>query len=226
MSEESIKDWTIDNGLKEKFLEACRRAVTDDDFYNFFMCDDSIRCVMTNFSVDNAIEQLKYIKRVNEPLYYQITKPENIRHAYTYQLMKELGMDFSHVVEIGGGYGGLCHVICENENVSSYTIIDLPSVGKLAEKYLGDNLSKMGSLTISITDFLSYSMSEGRKFSLAIAWCSWSELDTGSKNKYYDKIISNADRFFIASNMNPDEDIEILKGNHFENQYYPHIIYK
>jgi hypothetical protein len=41
-----------------------------------------------------------------------------------------------HIVEIGGGYGGLCRILAQLGGFASYTIIDIPQANALAKKYL------------------------------------------------------------------------------------------
>jgi len=71
--------------------------------------------------------------------------PSSLRYIFqTFLILnhaKSLNLDTIDIVEIGGGYGGLCLCIKFfadkfNINISSYRIIDLEHIIKLQEKYL------------------------------------------------------------------------------------------
>lgn len=66
--------------------------------------------------------------------------------AYVYQAMDILTHynEDLNIVEIGGGYGGLCYILhvllykFRHTRITSYTIIDIPDVGAHQKKYLQD----------------------------------------------------------------------------------------
>jgi len=73
------------------------------------------------------------------------SSPTSLRYIYHSHLilkyLESLKLDSIDIVEIGGGYGGLClaiHFFSEKYGlkINSYTIIDLPSISKLQEKYI------------------------------------------------------------------------------------------
>lgn len=45
-------------------------------------------------------------------------------------------LEGSKIIEIGAGYGRTCHALLSNEDISSYTIVDIPLMLNLARRYL------------------------------------------------------------------------------------------
>ncbi|MFA6587800.1 MAG: putative sugar O-methyltransferase [Patescibacteria group bacterium] len=72
---------------------------------------------------------------------YELTGPmvpSTLRYVNTYLEVKELTKDhkLKKIVEVGGGYGGLCKTISVLENFDEYTMVDLPPAIALCQKYL------------------------------------------------------------------------------------------
>lgn len=61
-----------------------------------------------------------------------------MRYAWNVVDMRERGvlLDGADVVEVGGGYGGLCRMVHAYHKPRSYTIVDLPEALALAKRYL------------------------------------------------------------------------------------------
>lgn len=83
----------------------------------------------------------------NKEIFEEFTtcSPTNLRYILhtllIFSHMKELNIQKTDIIEIGGGYGGLCFFIhalapIHGLKISSYTIFDLPSASKLQKKYL------------------------------------------------------------------------------------------
>jgi putative sugar O-methyltransferase len=76
-----------------------------------------------------------------------VLSPSNLRYLFQAHLilkhMKELGEMTPRIVELGGGYGGLClaiNFLCGRFDVKpqSYTIVDLEPASKLQTRYLSN----------------------------------------------------------------------------------------
>ncbi len=107
-------------------------------------------------------------------------------------------LDNIDIVEIGGGYGGLClalHFLCKN--INSYTICDLLPVMKLQEMYLN-------AFNISLSN-------EVKPNSILISCYGLSELDQYTRDRYINVLHTSIQHGFIVWNI-PGDDIEkILK---------------
>lgn len=79
---------------------------------------------------------------------FMITSPSNLRyilHSYLiFKHIKSLNLNNVDIVEVGGGYGGLCLAInyfskIYNINIKSYTIVDLPPLIRLQNMYISSH---------------------------------------------------------------------------------------
>lgn len=98
------------------------------------------------------------------------------------------------VVEVGIGYGGQSSQICMEHDVSSYTLIDLPSVLKLAKKYLDIRTPK------SPINYGNDSHRFVHDFDLFISNYAFSELRRDIQNEYLDKFVFKSRRGYVTYN--------------------------
>ena len=102
------------------------------------------------------------------------------------------------ILEVGGGYGGLCKTISNLIDFDEYIIADLPPVIDLAKKYLSKFDKLNGKLKfISSEDDM---VVEG--IDLFIADASLAELGKKAQEKYYNNFIKNSKFGFISWNTN------------------------
>ncbi len=104
-------------------------------------------------------------------------------------------LDDLDIVEIGGGYGGQCKIIYDYAKPRSYTIIDLPAVGRLAAKYL----KCFGIEDVVFKTPGGYSFDES--YSLCISNYAFSEFDRGYQDLYAEKIIKKSDKGYMVCNF-------------------------
>ena len=119
--------------------------------------------------------------------------PSNLRYIchslLIWSHIKNINNNNIDIVEIGGGYGGLCFYIkklCHlfNINIKSYNIFDLKSVSILQQKYL--NILNINDVTTSSLndDFIL------NPNSFLISNYGFSEFSKSVQNEYIDKVIS------------------------------------
>ena len=100
------------------------------------------------------------------------------------------------ISEVGGGYGGQCHVVMQMFPRITYNLIDLPEVLALAEKYLNRlNHSKQDIRYFDGTHFYSDLHAD-----LFISNYAFSELSKPVQDIYIDKIILNSKAGYITWN--------------------------
>lgn len=129
--------------------------------------------------------------------------PTSLRYFYQalliFKHVKELGLTSIDIVEIGGGYGGLClalyFLVQETTRINSYTICDLLSVMKLQEMYLG-----------AFNIILSTEIKPG---SILVSCYGLSELDQYTRDAYINALHTNIQHGFIVWNV-PGCDIESI----------------
>lgn len=111
--------------------------------------------------------------------------------------------EIKNIVEIGGGYGGLCLILSRLVDWDQYTLIDLPETCLLVDKYLSnfpDIKDKVKTIPCDRVDKENFS-----KIDLAIAINSLSECDLETQLNYFDKIISKSKFSYIVRNPDTQE---------------------
>lgn len=129
--------------------------------------------------------------------------PSNLRYIYHALLIgskckKWFSKPKIKIVEIGGGYGGLCFYlknILKDFDIE-YTIIDLPEPSRLQRMYL-DKVGLNNARTVSCFDIDTLAQ---EKFDLVVSNYCLSEISLENQKNYFDKIIKNCDKKFFVWN--------------------------
>jgi len=135
--------------------------------------------------------------------------PSSLRYIFHSHLilthLKSLNMSSINIVEVGGGYGGLCLALHYFANlygltIDSYTIIDLPNPSKLQMLYL----SKVSpSLKVNFVDAGTYGEQiQNRDLYLISNYC-FSEISSENQTQYIEKLFPKVSHGFITWNMIP-----------------------
>lgn len=195
--------WQIPEVFRDQYLAACHRAATNDEAFAKFREDPHISCVIENTPkdwADKALAKMGYT-------------PTMVRYWYTQHLLRQLfgPRGWTEIVEIGGGYGGMCKVLSIAYDLEVYRIYDLPEPLSLQRRFLMGN-----SPAPTLISDINYPIGS-RQFDLCLSWCAWSELSLDLRKEYAEKVISKCDHIFFCCNYNLQEDIEILK------QYFPNL---
>jgi len=146
----------------EPFLAFCKKAIADpkvfrrfkrDPIYNLFYENVSfeegnallhwIQERMPEVLEENKLEKVRELDYLGNPHVY-VFEPIGPFSASTLQYLKIAGELQSHfgdlkkvrIVEIGGGCGGLCKILCDLFDVEQYSIIDFPESLELCKKHL------------------------------------------------------------------------------------------
>ena len=124
---------------------------------------------------------------------FDTCSPTNLRYILhsllILQHMTECGLTNVDIIEIGGGYGGLCFFLNKISNklgisVNSYSIFDLPEPLLLQKRYLeGSNLTNLRFLNISNFDKLN-------KNSFLISTYAFSEIPMNFQIEYTNKVLN------------------------------------
>ena len=123
---------------------------------------------------------------------FHSTSPSNARYLYHSLLIKEHFDKFptSNIVEIGGGFGGLCFFM-KSMTECNYHIFDLPDVMKLQEKYLSAHEIEC--------KFLDFNSELPEDFFLISNYC-YSEIPDKSIRDNYKKVIDKSCGGFMLWN--------------------------
>jgi hypothetical protein len=170
---------------------------------------------------------------------FMVCSPTNLRYILHSLLiledMKKYKLDNVDIIEIGGGYGGLCFFIYNiatlyGININSYTIFDLLEPSLLQEKYL-NSLDIKGVKFYQLDNFNNI-----KNNSFLISNYAFSEISKELQMEYIEKIINPYTSFgFLAWNFIPvynfvensiiekEEEIPLTCYNNYYVRYYPNI---
>jgi hypothetical protein len=119
--------------------------------------------------------------------------PTNLRYILHSLLiltyMKDCGLNNIDIIEIGGGYGGLCFFIYKiaiifNININTYCIFDLPNPLILQKKYLENlHINNVNFFDVNCTENL-------KKNSFLISAYAFSEISLDLQKIYTEKILN------------------------------------
>lgn len=124
---------------------------------------------------------------------FAICSPTNLRYILHSFLilshMQENNLNNLNIIEIGGGYGGLCLFINKlspifNININSYSIFDLLEASQLQEKYLNE-LTELKNINFYQLD----NFKDLNKDSFLISNYAFSEIPLNIQNTYVEKIL-------------------------------------
>ena len=111
-----------------------------------------------------------------------------------------------NIVEIGGGYGGLCLILSGFVDWDQYTLVDLPETCKLIDKYISNFPHLNGKVkTLPCNELSKF---KNKKIDLTIAINSLSECDLDTQLVYFDKFVSKSNFSYIVRNPDTYERLE------------------
>jgi putative sugar O-methyltransferase len=235
--------WTLQKEASGPYLSACLRAASDSKYFETFKCDSSYRHVLEHIPFEegekylNAIqieyedklEEIKQNDKFGSPYTFDYPKvgnisPTTIRYIKnTSDIVSKFGTNLKSIVEIGGGYGGLCKVMSSFIDFESYLLIDLEEVNLLSRKYL----SNFNLPTLSHRD---EEIEVVENFDLLISNYAFSELDRETQIQHIDKYIKKSNRFYMmyndfsSTNIHHIEFIEMLSDSYDIEFYHDHGI--
>jgi len=103
-----------------------------------------------------------------------------------------------HIVEIGGGYGGLCKILSDLHPFASYTIVDLPENLELSKRYL----EKLGIKNVkfcSLQEVYSHKIT----YDLVVSYYGLSQFDRDIQRKLIKSICRQARSGYLACHFHP-----------------------
>jgi hypothetical protein len=187
--------------------------------------------ILEHVSLEQGNEYLYYIKKITEITDHDIqqychlndmygggikhnfgfitTSPSNLRYIlHSYLILRHiqsLNLNDVDIVEVGGGYGGLCLAInyfskLYNINIKSYTIIDLPELIRLQNMYLSKH-----SLSFPLTYLNAFNYGKDIDMSnmfLISNYC-FSEISAEHQRNYINFLFHKVSHGFMAWNHIP-----------------------
>lgn len=213
-----------DKEVSTNYINKCISFVENDALFNNFKREPDFQKILEGNGFDVGDIALKSIDNLGKreefvelfPLFRENEKignpqllffegigevaPSTIRYANTYFEIKKLLKKNvpKKIVEIGGGYGGLCKILSSVYNFQEYILVDLPEVIELCKKYLSNFKELNGKIKfvyVSEIDNIDFSDTD-----LVIADSSLAECNLQTQLLYTKKILSNSKYIYMIYN--------------------------
>ena len=213
MSDKEWEGWNSPGDNNQLYVDVCSQAAVDDDVFAKFKSIEAYTNVLEHVSKDQGIWYLETILEMTNDLNANLEEfkendkygnpailgdypeigvisPTTLRYIKnTFDMASLVGeTPLSRIVEVGGGYGGLCKTLSVVCDFDEYILIDLPEVIKLQDRYLSNfpDLHKK-CIFVPCTE-----TKEIKDVDLFISNYALSECDDETQAMYFDKLIANS----------------------------------
>lgn len=157
------------------------------------------------YNIQTFIDLIKINDGIGNPIKFEIDgyymSPSNLRYIYHALLIKSKIENWYSkknikIIEIGGGYGGLCFYLKNimNNYDLEYSIIDIPNVLKLQKYYF--NKANLTVNTISCFDIDQIN----ENYDLVISNYCISEIELDNRFEYINKVANKCNKKFYVWN--------------------------
>lgn len=218
-------EWNIWPNHVVQYLKSCDEFSNSDEKFNTFKQDERYKLILEHISKaesdmfvsemkdscnlsDEQIEKFRENDLYGTPTicdYERFGKmsPSTIRYIKnTLDIFNFIGdKNIKNIVEIGGGYGGLCKTMSVLFDFDNYVLIDLPECNKLSNKYL----SKFEELSGKTNQYSFDEFEEIENVDLVISNYAFSECSRTVQEMYYNNVVLNSDYFYMVYNNNVNE---------------------
>ena len=239
--------WTLQDEAATPYLNVCNYAANSDEFFKQFKSHPAYRHVLEHVSFEEGQQYLKeididYLDKLEEvkendslgsPVIYEYPSvgeisPTTIRYIKnTSDIINKFGNSFDSIVEIGGGYGGLCKVLSSFIKFEQYLLLDLEECNLLSRKYLSHfNLPTLSYRSEEIDEI-------DENFDLLISNYAFSECHKEVQQDYIERFIKKSNNFYIMHNnfhlelgtIPHEQFVEIMSDTHDVEWYDEHGIH-
>jgi putative sugar O-methyltransferase len=218
----TYKGWEAEEKIAIDYLETCRSAVADDDIFAKFKSLQGYKNILEHVTPRQGAEYLQVAMEMAEDALLEnleafkendtIGTPDTFSYPETgkispttiryiknvFEMATLLGeTPISRVVEVGGGYGGLCKTLSVVCDFDEYILVDLPEAVAVQEKYLKNFPELYAKCKFIPCDELE----EVKDVDLFISNYALSECDYDTQVNYYDKLVSNSKFAYIIYNL-------------------------
>jgi len=214
----NIKNWKQLNNVYY-MLEHINRNFGELYLKNLLLDDVSLELIkeisLFNDSYGDPKKEKYFVRTLNYDTELNISPStlRYIRHAFDIcNMIEESKLDNINIIEIGGGYGGLCLVLNilakkRNINITNYFIYDLLEVQNLQKFYLS-NFEFIQNVVFK--DSNSYGADlDSKSNSFLVSNYAISEIPREFRLKYLKNLIPNIKRAYFVWNTDTIEDLPI-----------------
>ena len=214
-----IEDWScITTQDTTPYAEICREAVEDNKVFAKFKQDPRYTAILEHVSPEHGG---RYIERImeyelNDAMIDEFKDNDDLGGANRVDYGEPFGkvspstlryitnaLDISYffgegelnkIVEIGGGYGGLCKVMSSFIKFDQYLLLDLEECNLLSRKYLSHfSLPTISHRAEEIDEI-------DENFDLLISNYALSECDRETQMMYIEKFVKKSNKFYVMHN--------------------------
>jgi hypothetical protein len=161
-----------------------------------------------NFALHNILPRLHDVP-IGDPFlceFFPLASPMSVQHAWYMLLMKRHlnlfvpNAGLNHILEIGGGYGNFCRLVCSFGYDGRYVIADLPEMHRIQRHFLGHSIpERMATKPVEFRSLQDPGALPEQQLSLLIATFSLSEMPLTTRLAL-EPIYENFDYLFFAYN--------------------------
>jgi hypothetical protein len=219
MNYTSTDGWTLQDSASSPYTSICKLAAQNDEYFATFKSNPAYRHVLEHVSFEEGVQYLneikiEYLDKLEEikendlygsPVRYDYNNigeisPTTIRYIKnTSDIITKFGNNFNSIVEIGGGYGGLCKVMKSFVDFDSYLLIDLEECNLLSRKYVS-------KFNLPAHAYRSEEVEVQEDFDIFISNYALSECTREIQLGYIEKFLKKSKKFYIMHNNFHAED--------------------
>ena len=162
MTDKKWEGWYSPDDINTSYVDVCSQASIDDNIFSIFKSIEAYKIVLEHVSTQQGRYYFSMIEQMTDSLYENLESfkendnygqptlsnftgignisPTTLRYIKnTFEIDSLVkGDTVSRIVEVGGGYGGLCKTLSVVCDFDEYVLIDLPEVVKLQDRYLSN----------------------------------------------------------------------------------------
>jgi hypothetical protein len=202
----------------------CHSASVNQDIFNIFRSDPIYTSVVESVAVEDGKEYLGVAFHRTPQLKRSIVKfstsecwgsPKTFKYKKNFfskgtylspttaRYIKNLSdlisifgsLEGMKIAEIGGGYGGLCKIICDVFKIHSYTLFDLPPCLNLCKRFLGKYKIP------GVFYYTDQTLPRNENYDLIISNYAFSELSSKLQHFYLINILKKSNRGYLTCNF-------------------------
>lgn len=218
-------NWVVDQTCIDNYVQSCKDFVENDELFNNFKQDPRYTPVLEHlnkYESDMYVSEIKSKELLTESILKSVKEndiygnpttfnyeeygdisPTTIRYMKnSLDILDYFGKEskYNNILEIGGGYGGLCKVFNSFIDFKKYYLVDLPEVSNLSKKYL----SKFDNVASKITYIDTENVLPVKNLDLVISNYAFSECSEEYQKLYYESFIKNSKKFYMIYNRFPN----------------------
>lgn len=219
---EDRKGWEAETQIADEYIAACIEAVEDDEAFANFKSNPKYKTILEHVLKSQGEQYLNMAVDMNETALFgnlagfkendkygnpevhmysgvgmiSPTTARYIKNTFEISFLCN-DAEIGRIVEVGGGYGGLCKVLSTVCEFDEYILIDLPEVSALQRKYI-DQFPEIKDKVkcIPCTEY-----EEITDIDLFISNYALSECSLEVQMEYYDKLVTNTKFAYLIYNL-------------------------